>query len=122
MPTRPPSHLLTAIRQLYHNLGYQTYRIRSPWHRGMIVPDHVGKSWSTGPRLHLELFVGHFQLLVLGVIGCAGLTNVRDFQILVAFFNRGLIIDGDQRRSLSLHSSERGEICMGNTFHATPLH
>ena len=41
-----------------------------------------------------ELFEGHFQLPVLGVIGSTGLANVRDFQVPVAHFDGKVIEDG----------------------------
>ncbi|KAI1350728.1 hypothetical protein F5Y01DRAFT_145156 [Xylaria sp. FL0043] len=70
MPTRPLSHLLTAIRQLYRNLGYKTYRIRSPWHRGIIG---TGSRWEE-------------------LVNWPAVT----LRTLLAFFNRGLIIDGGE--------------------------
>ncbi|KAI3322361.1 homogentisate 1,2-dioxygenase [Xylariaceae sp. AK1471] len=41
-----------------------------------------------------ELFEGHFQLPVLGIIGSTGLANVRDFQVPVAHFDGELVDDG----------------------------
>jgi homogentisate 1,2-dioxygenase len=40
-----------------------------------------------------ELFEGHFQLPVLGIIGSTGLANVRDFEIPVAHFDGELVDD-----------------------------
>ncbi|KAI1812613.1 homogentisate 1,2-dioxygenase [Poronia punctata] len=45
-----------------------------------------------------ELFEGHFQLPVLGIIGSTGLANVRDFQVPVASFD-GELVDGKVVRS-----------------------
>ncbi|KAJ3578284.1 hypothetical protein NPX13_g2284 [Xylaria arbuscula] len=43
----------------------------------------------------IELFEGHFQLPVLGVIGSTGLANVRDFQVPMACFEGEVFDDRD---------------------------